>query len=229
MKRTLERLNRLSGLATVSLAIISLLVVISMVYTDKSPAYAQSPNVPIGTIVAFAGEVVDTGEVVEVRPGWLLCNGAALRSQGRFQQLFLAIRAAHGNGSDDTIPGTNFNLPDLRGLFLRGVSGQRTDRDPNLSDTERLANHLGGNPGNRVGSVQDDAFESHNHSITDRGHSHPFTFFNEDGSGNPGGSFPRNGRSASTDPATTGITINNNGGAETRPKNAYVNYIIRAE
>jgi microcystin-dependent protein len=230
MKSELRQIHKPSGLATISFAVLALILVVSVLLTDKAPSYAQGPNAPIGTVVAFAGEVRDTGGVVEVAPGWLLCNGAAL-SSGQFLPLFRAIGAAHGNGSDDTSAATDFNLPDLRGLFLRGVSGQRTDRDPNRGDTERLPNHPGGNSGNRVGSVQGDAVGSHNHEINDPGHTHTFTIFDNghSGNGNPGQDFPRNGRQSGTDRNTTGITIRNSGGAETRSKNAYVNYIIRAQ
>src|SRR5262245_56111211 len=116
MKRKFERINRSSGIIAATLAV---LIALSFTYIDRSPSYAQGPNPPIGTVVAFAGEVRDTGRVVEVVPGWLLCNGAQVRS-AQFRDLFRAIRAAHGNGSDDNVPATDFNLPDLRGVFLRG-------------------------------------------------------------------------------------------------------------
>jgi|SRR5919205_974092 microcystin-dependent protein len=180
------------------------------------------PDEPVGSVVAFAGEVTDIGGIVEVPAagsGWLLCNGAAARS-AQFPQLFAAIRAAHGNGSDDANPATDFNLPDLRGLFLRGVNGQKGQpfNDPDAG--ARTANHPGGNSGNLAGSVQPQQVVGHTHAFTER------RLEAEGGSGfegggttsnsNQGGGFPRN------------VTTSAAGGSETRPNNAYVHWIIKA-
>jgi hypothetical protein len=186
---------------------------------------------PVGTVVAFAGEILDTAGIVEVRPGWLLCNGAAVRDAD-FPALFQAIQASHGNGqdSDFPLPGASFNLPDYRGLFLRGVNGNKAGpfSDPEHSNADRPANHLGGNIGNRVGSVQLDEGKSHNHQINDPGHSHSFDAFRTPGAGAVGQAFPNNSNGFGTGPAITHITIQNSGGSESRPKNAYVHYLIRA-
>ena len=185
---------------------------------------------PVGTVVAFGGEILDTNGVVEVRPGWLLCNGAAVKDTD-FPALFQAIQASHGNGqdSDFPLPGASFNLPDYRGLFLRGVNGVRAGRfsDPDHSNDERPANHLGGNIGNRVGSVQGDQIRSHNHPINDPGHAHPFDGFRTPGAGAVGQAFPRDSNGFGTGPAVTNISVKDSGGSESRPKNAYVHYIIR--
>lgn len=175
----------------------------------------------IGTVVAYAGEVIDTGGVVEVPnagSGWFLCNGAPVNSH-QFPDLFDAIGAAHGNGSDDMNPATDFNLPDHRGYFLRGVSGS-TNRDPDTGDGDRPANHPGGNVGNRVGSVQADNLINHRH--TTQGHH----LEAEGGSGFHGSGFASNSApSAAWDRPFPTTDV---GGRETRAKNAYVNWIIKA-
>lgn len=186
---------------------------------------------PVGTVAAFGGEILDTNGIVEVRPGWLLCNGAAVRDTD-FPALFQAIQASHGNGqdSDFPLPGASFNLPDYRGLFLRGVNGSKTGQfsDPNHTNADRSANHLGGNIGNRVGSVQLDEVKTHNHPISDPGHAHPFDAFRTSGAGAAGQAFPNNSNGLGTGPAVTNINVLNSGGSESRSKNAYVHYIIRA-
>src|SRR5947209_6231319 len=106
-------------------------------------------EVPIGTVVAYAGEVVDNGLAFIIEQSWLLCNGAPLNSN-EYNSLYQHIKTAHGNASNDAEPATDFNLPDYRGLFLRGVAYTRKDRDPNSSDRERPWNNSGGNVGNRV-------------------------------------------------------------------------------
>jgi microcystin-dependent protein len=175
-----------------------------------------------GIVVAFGGTVAP--------PGWLLCDGSAV-SRGTYSVLFGAIGVNFGVGDGNT----TFNLPDLRGRFIRGVTAGTT-RDPDAST--RTPMNSGGNSGNAVGSVQGDNVGPHTHSITDPGHTHSLkpdlsngvvavqnghSNDHVSGGGNDGGSF------AITDTLlhTTGISINQSTGSETRPINAYMNYIIK--
>jgi len=73
--------------------------------------------------------------------GWLKCNGAAI-SRTIYANLFIAIGTTYGTG-DGT---TTFNLPDLRGEFIRGWD------DGKGVDKER-----------RFGSWQKDSFNIHQH------------------------------------------------------------------
>ena len=67
-------------------------------------------KVPIGTIIAMSSDYIPTG--------YLLCNGAAVNRQ-TYSLLFAKIGTTYGEGD-----GTNtFNLPDLRGKFVRGLGG----------------------------------------------------------------------------------------------------------
>lgn len=68
---------------------------------------AGSIGSPPGAVVAFA--------MVTPPNGWLTCNGQAV-SRITYSRLFTAIGTAFGAG-DGT---TTFNLPDLRGEFIRG-------------------------------------------------------------------------------------------------------------
>ena len=199
-------------------------------------------EVPIGTVVAFAGEIVDTDKAVFIEQNWLLCNGAALSSNDRkFNALFQHIKTAHGNASNDTDPATDFNLPDYRGLFLRGVAHARIDRDKNTDDrtTPFPLERNGGNSGNKVGSYQPDATKKPNKDfITNRENNH--THSDPTWNGRPGnfelateyrgrGGVDFGAESAQTS-ASGGHSHNveSGGDDETRPKNSYVNYIIRA-
>jgi microcystin-dependent protein len=200
-------------------------------YKDGSPLTAQALTdnftylqneiaaaVPPGTVVAFAGPVVPTG--------WLLCDGSPV-SRTTYAGLFSAVGTVSGSGDG----ATTFNLPDYRGMFLRGVdTGDPNHRDPDSSGRTAAAN--GGNVGSAVGSVEAAAFASHSHGVTDPGHHHglypsgpPGNGVNSTSSENANGDIDYgNTYSAS---ATTGITIQAAGGSETRPVNAYVNYIIK--
>ena len=64
----------------------------------------------VGFIKPYAGSSVPTG--------YLLCNGAAI-SRAQYPELFAAIGTTWGAGDGSS----TFNVPDLRGYFLRGVGG----------------------------------------------------------------------------------------------------------
>jgi microcystin-dependent protein len=179
------------------------------------PTGPSTSDGPVGSIMAFAG--------VTAPAGWILCDGSAV-SRTTYANLFSVIGNAWGNGD-----GVNtFNLPDLRGRFLRGVDAG-TGRDPDAAT--RTATNAGGNTGDNVGTLQDQELNAHNHTITDPGHNHRSV--NSDvvrntggyGTGLGTGGLGPNQITMTTN--TTGITVNNSTGTETRPKNASVNFIIK--
>jgi microcystin-dependent protein len=133
--------------------------------------------------------------------GYLICDGSAV-SRTTFANLFGAIATNYGIGDGST----TFNLPDFRGIFPRGVdSGAGNDPD---SGSRSPVN--GGNSGDNVGSFQSDIFTAHSH-----------TFLSGSTSGGAVIS-PQMSSNASTHPSTSVV-----GGAETRPKNLYVTFIIK--
>lgn len=163
------------------------------VATDAVNAYN---GVPPGCILPFGG--------TNVPNGFFLCDGTAV-SRSAYSNLFFAIGTAWGAGD-----GFNtFNLPDMRGYFLRGVdSTPSADRDPDYAG--RTALKPGGNTGRNVGSVQSDDFKSHTHAQT----------------GGPTTQNLANGSNIAIPHNTTSPT-GATGGNETRPKNVYVNYVIK--
>jgi microcystin-dependent protein len=181
------------------------------------PAQAQL-GVPPGTIIAFGGAVAPEG--------WLVCDGSTV-SRATYASLFNAIRINFGSG--DGIE--NFNLPDLRGRFLRGTDNG-AGRDPDVAG--RTASNDGGSIGDAVGSLQSDQFASHRHALTDPGHSHIMATTN----GIPGAvetpsptssgfDYVSGGATPTVSVSTTGITEAATGGSETRPQNVAINYIIK--
>ena len=102
---------------------------------------------PPGLIAPFAGSAD------KVPAGWLLCDGSAV-SRSNYANLYDAIGVNWGTGDG----ATTFNLPDLRGMFLRGVSGE-SGNDPDAGNRVVLADR-GGNTGNNVGSYQGDAIRN---------------------------------------------------------------------
>ena len=159
---------------------------------EISPLVQQSPS---GTITAYGGSVAPAG--------WLLCDGASYLKQS-YPKLYSAISTAFG-----TADSTHFNVPDLRGRFLRGQDAG-AGNDPDAA--ARVALNAGGNAGDAVGSYEADAFASHSHSIP------IIDGINDTANGIAGG--------LNKPPAGTGGTYGA-GGNETRPKNVNVNYIIK--
>ena len=167
--------------------------------------------VPTGTVVAFAG--------VTPPAGWLLCDGS-LVSRTTYSALYSVIGTIHGSGDNVS----TFNLPDYRGRFLRGVNGSAvvsqgstTLRDPDA--TNRTAMNSGGNTGNNVGSVQADTFKSHNHF-------HDSDHLSASWTGDVQGNYLAGNLQFSRVLLNSGYTTTA-GNNETRPTNAYVNYIIK--
>jgi len=163
--------------------------------------------------------------------GYLVCDGRSL-SQTQYAALYQKIGTSFGDGTTGTVFGTpggsRFNLPDLRGRFLRGVDAS-AGNDPDTG--ARTAMAAGGNTGNNVGSIQADAFKLHKHGIrlsheTGGGHdSHGFPQVDMSG---PMVTHSENQADASESTSSgSGNPLVSSGGNESRPKNAYVNYIIK--
>lgn len=174
--------------------------------TDTLWQMVNKVTVP-GTIMAYAGDNTDSaGNPLPPPPGWLWCDGSTeLRSD--HPRLFAAIGTSHGAGPTNLY----FLLPDYRGRFLRGVDGG-AGRDPDKA--ARTAAAAGGATGNKVGSVQGHELASHFHYAAQK-------------SGVPSGTT----LTAFSDWAAFASSVTpytaSAGGNETRPTNAYVNWIIK--
>jgi len=70
-------------------------------------------SIPSGAVMPFAKTTAPSG--------WIVCDGAAV-SRTTYANLFAAIGTLYGTGNNST----TFNLPDLRGYFVRG-SGTNSD------------------------------------------------------------------------------------------------------
>ncbi|WP_244958481.1 phage tail protein [Neisseria bacilliformis] len=136
---------------------------------------------PSGMIAYFAGQTAPAG--------WLKANGVAV-SRTAYARLFAAVGTTYGAGDGKT----TFNLPDLRGEFLRSWDDARG------IDTGRV-----------FGSAQADEFRAHNH-VTNINADIP-TYGSE--TGDSVGTEDVSRADDRTVRATTGMR----GGAETRPRN----------
>ena len=105
------------------------------------------------------------------------------------------------------------NFQDVEGRFVRSTNGTRV-----------------------AGDLQLDDFKSHSHLLTDPGHSHIMPHNNDDYNGVGGGnqSYEDDANIAMsydrwTTSATTGISLANSGGVETRPVSVTLYYYVRVE
>ena len=137
--------------------------------------------VPSGAIVQFAMAVAPDG--------YLECDGRAI-SRTTYAALFALIATSYGAGDGST----TFNIPDLRGYFTRAWDHGR-----------------GIDVGRALGSVQADAFASHQHQL-------------RAGNDNSGSTNPGHGGSGDfLVSSQSGLT----GDTETRPKNISLMYCIK--
>lgn len=161
---------------------------------------------PPGIIVPYSG-------IVNVE-GWLLCNGGEY-SRTTYARLYAAIADIYGEGNGSS----TFNVPDLRGRFLRGVDNG-AGNDPDAAG--RTAMNTGGNTGDNVGSLQGDEIKEHNHGVVSQ-------IEGVFPTRTPGGTFRGyyGGDSAFTAYYDSQLNNDDFGGNETRPKNVNVNFLIK--
>lgn len=101
-------------------------------------------EIPSGTVVSFVGE--------KAPEGWVLCDGGSYhKNDPKYNGLYNVIRESFGSPNS-----SEFNVPDLRGRFVRGWSS--SDDSNNDPDKDiRVASQPGGAKGNQIGSLQTDA------------------------------------------------------------------------
>ena len=173
-------------------------------------------GVPSGSVFTHASTTLPSG--------YLECNGASV-SRSTYADLFAAIGTTWGSTG-----GSVFNVPDLRGEFIRGFDNSR-----------------GVDSGRSFASAQGSQYQQHTHtasatsSVTDPGHTHSWD--RQDAQNDQGyRPWPASNNDcnlfvAQTGSSTTGITVstsvtvNNAGGtgnsSETRPRNISMIYIIK--
>ena len=149
-----------------------------------SNAVGAIQAVPVGSIHNMAMATVPTG--------YLYCDGTAV-SRSTYSNLFSAIGTTYGVGNGTT----TFNLPDFRGVFLRGLDSGR-----------------GLDPSRAIGTYQADNLGSHTHTVT-------MCYYDNHKAGGGGGDNGTTGYWNYTN--TTAAT----GGAETAPKNVAVYTVIK--
>jgi microcystin-dependent protein len=174
----------------------------------------------INTFVSLTGSILFMATPI-VPNGWLKADGSAV-SRVTYSRLFTAIGTTYGSGDGST----TFNLPDLRGEFIRGWDDGR-----------------GVDSGRTLGSSQADDTKSHNHIATSTsagahthntfsalnayGHGDMVTGVNSDGANESVYTGKYSGNTDTAGAHTHTITVNATGGTETRPRNIALMGIIK--
>ncbi len=201
---------------------------LSSALTSEVACAQVADSVPVGTVLAYAG-------VLSALPkNWLLCDGS-LYSMKRYPRLYHAIQDFWGRPHN--IEADSARLPNMVGMFLRG------DDPTGLVDIEsadRTASAENGVAGANVGSRQDWTtglpVKGFGTSDESNRHSHPVTSNNMRKEG--GNTFGANTERGFVCCATVTVqpntsqhhhTVTGGGDGESRPVNAAVYWIIRAE
>jgi phage-related tail fiber protein len=153
----------------------------------------------------FTPSGIPTGQIIHVAlssapTGYLKANGAAV-SRSTYAALFAAIGTTFGAGDGST----TFNVPDLRGEFVRGWDDSR-----------------GVDSSRSLGSAQADAFQGHRHQLVGGRNDNPN--FHEQGGvrGHIGPGWAQNedfGDGWIRNPTTDSVNGAPRTAAETRPRN----------
>lgn len=162
---------------------------------SKLSTAAQQALLPAGAVMPFAMNSAPSG--------WLAANGDAV-SRSTYAALFAAISTTHGAGDGST----TFNLPDLRGIFVRG-SGDQT---------------ISGIAYNKTFAAKEgDAFQGHRHNIA------PTSYQAASNASPFGGYFAVSSVAGTqtTDPTTDGTNGTPRTASETRPANIALLYCIK--
>ena len=155
--------------------------------------------VPIGTVVAYAAATIPSS----ITTWWRACWGQAL-SRTTEAKVFNVIGVAFGSGNGST----TFNLPDLRGEFIRGWSSTRVGIDT----------------GRQFGSWRADTVGPHKHitgTTIDRIESSGYAPFGLSDTQAPGGD------TTGADPSRPMPYTSSVDTIETAPRNVAMNFLIR--
>lgn len=152
---------------------------------------------PPGAVMAFA--------MATPPAGWIKANGALVSRTGTYAALFAAIGVTFGTGDGVS----TFQLPDLRGEFVRGWDDTR-----------------GIDSGRGLGSAQGDQ---------NKLHGHPYITATGNGSTDSAGPIAMDGNGTQvvqsaftgTPTNTAAQLIGGSGGNEARPRNIALNYCIK--
>ena len=171
-------------------------------------------GVPTGSVFCIAVATVPTG--------YLECDGQSVARTGTYAALFAIIGTTYG-----AVDSNNFNVPDLRGEFVRGYDhGKGTDSGRSINDPQTSANKQHNHTATTSTTIPD---HDHNVDTLNEFSSQHGTWANVGGyrQVHIGGTARKPITSDASLTATSSTTVNNNGGSESRPRNIAMMYVIK--
>jgi microcystin-dependent protein len=179
--------------------------------------HAQN-GAPTGSIMPYVGSTAPTG--------WMLCDGRSIPNTFEYDAL-------------KTILGNATNVPDLRGMFIRGtgtngVTGYTTYAGPSLG--ARQAEMVGTHTHTQQGTITTASDGSHSHTIysyrggnvsSSTSGATLIADIEVPASGTDDRAYGTTAAGSHTHSVTLSGNTANNSGTETRPVNYGVNYIIK--
>ena len=201
--------------------------------TDSSGnlSFSIVEGVPTGSVFCLAVNTVPTG--------YVKCNGASYSRTGTYAALFAIIGTTYGGS------GSSFNVPDLRGEFVRGFDDSRNvDSGRNVGTAQGGQNAQHNHPASSNASVSDSGHFHHSFKLGNAGQSRFNSTLNSNvtpasgtGAANLNEGYNIVSRSEEADVGktsskTTGVNVNvststSNEGSEARPRNIAMLYIIK--
>jgi len=171
-------------------------------YPAGRPVDPKRSEIAIGSVMMFPS--------LTIPQGWIECNGQSL-SKTTYPELWAIIGYTYGGNPDVDVD--KFSVPDLRGLFVRGLDRKRDDEAQNVYD----ANRRDATAGRAIGNVQGDTFKSHTHTVDKLGGNYETAYSYS--------SIPFDPKHVLSYGGTSETLAT--GDAETRPKNMALIYCIK--
>jgi len=179
-------------------------------------------GVPSGAVFCLA--------VASVPTGYLECNGNAV-SRTTYAALFAIIGTQYGSGNGSS----TFNIPDLRGEFIRGFdNGRGVDSGRSIASSQgsQNAQHNHSASATSTAGAHSHALNYQRKQVEDTGTAFVTDIRRQGGDGDGGSTtFTNNTDSGFMNNATvsvsTSVSIGNQGGGEARPRSIAMMYIIK--
>jgi hypothetical protein len=197
-------------------------------------------SMPAGTVLPYAGPLnTTTLQQALLAEGWMLCDGTLL-SAADYPDLYAVIGMANGGQRGIGPQPDQFNLPDLRSRFVRGVNDNALLPGGGFVDPDvgtRVPGNRGGNAGNAVGS-----FEGYATGLPSRrdfmglsmagAHVHGFSHTTDSNHNQWKGSNVLFSKPGAAQARTESVAahqhlVSGGGDAETRPTNLALNWVIK--
>lgn len=176
--------------------------------TNAAQALANLGGVSVSVLEGMFTGIIAYFGMSDAPDGWLICDGREV-SRSTYSRLFAAIGVAWGAGNGVS----TFNLPDLRGEFIRGVDrGRGVDPDRAFASSQ----------------ASDNKEHTHTGEAAAAGnHSHPYNVVGLSAgailqgyvSGAGWAAVAVGDNTTTAGAHTHALTISDEGGAEARPRN----------